>query len=135
MKTLLSAIGFSLFFASGAFAADDIRILSCTVDFKQKNSLTTVRTQNNSWLLPVDKGSVSLESLGNVKVVLEKKLVNDTPVYRLRITEGKDVIGNLTINNHAFEYSAPLKLHVEDGEDGQDFDLIKVACDTGYAAG
>jgi len=135
MKLLLTALILAAPLAHAGDAGEDIRIMSCTVDFRSAGGFSSIRTEANHWRLPVEKGSVELESMGNVKVVLSKRLVNDEPEYALRITEGGISRGKLTIQNHAFEYAAPLKLHVPDGEDGANYDQIRVVCDTGYAVG
>jgi hypothetical protein len=119
---------------AAAQAAEEPRILSCNVDFKVKNKLTTFRTENQGWLLPVDKGSVNLKSLGQVKIKLSKVLVKDEPQFRLQILDGKSR-DEITVGFHGFEYSVPVSIHEDDGEDGVDYDLLKISCDSGYAVG
>ena len=134
MKYVFSILALALAFTTTARAEGDMRIMSCTVDFKIAGKTTTTRTQNPGWLLAVDKGSEKLKSLGKMKIVLSKKLVNDKPEFRLTVKDGASIT-ELNVGFRSFEIALPIELHEEDGEDGTNYDLLKVACDSGYAAG
>ncbi len=113
----------------------EIKVLSCTVNFKAKDGMTIHQTQTPGWLLPVKKGKVELKSLGDIKIFLSKDLNGSDPVFRLSVTQGGKSLGEVLSTHTSFEFAAPIKLKIEDGEDGWSLDQVRIACDSTYAAG
>lgn len=115
--------------------SEDLRALSCTVDFKSKSRLTWHRTQEAGWILPIKKGRKELNSLGDVKILMIRDTKNGEALFHLKITQKNKSLGEVHVGHSGFEFVAPVQVHIDDGEDGWDLDRVKVTCDSTMAMG
>lgn len=127
--TFLSVITYSKGKRRPASVNEDGKVLSCTVAFRTKDGMTWFQTQKQAWQLYEKKGTVDLKSIADIEVTLSKESVGKTTTFTLSMKQGKRNLGELKTEHHAFEYSTPVDVKIEDGEDGWKADQVRVSCD------